>query len=404
MQKENDNNSRQYYKGWAVDWLRDTLSGGEIAWEELKKAQKAAEIPNGTLYHAAEKLGVKRIQKMPGRRKYWVLEDRTTGACDNGGEAAENPVPAVIEPVAVTLTRGEDGEPWADSREVAKKLGRDHFAVLRTIRELEFSNDFKHAHFAVFEINDLTKSSGKSTSHYLMTEAGFVVLCGKLRGEVASAIFESFINEFYRMREELHSIKHAIANDPASLIRQIIAGMDPSQRAVVEGFQDLALKAGGELAQTRVLAITYQEQLDAERAKVAELEDHKEKLAAKNRGYERFLDTGENKTIKDAAKLLEVKQKFLYAFLCGADGIPWLYRKRVSPHKWGYRPYEGIDQYIVTRESLVPGKTRRNGRPVSWTTCLITPLGLKELSTMFEVLNIRKKSMGGAQQELNLRH
>ena len=41
----------------------------------------------------------------------------------------------------------DNGEPMVDSREVAKRLDRNHFHVIDAIRNLDLSNDFKDFDF-----------------------------------------------------------------------------------------------------------------------------------------------------------------------------------------------------------------------------------------------------------------
>src|SRR3712207_5142345 len=67
----------------------------------------------------------------------------------------------------------QDGNVTADSRDVAAFFGKQHKDVLRAIRELGCSDDFKRRNFAPFKINDLT---GESISHVLMTKDGFMFL------------------------------------------------------------------------------------------------------------------------------------------------------------------------------------------------------------------------------------
>jgi phage regulator Rha-like protein len=96
-------------------------------------------------------------------------------------------LPSVSTPI-VELSSGDDGEPLADSREVAKKLKRRHDHVLQAIRGLDLSNDFKARNFRDFKINDLTKPTGESTSHVFMTEPGFMALCRSLKGSVTDPL------------------------------------------------------------------------------------------------------------------------------------------------------------------------------------------------------------------------
>lgn len=79
------------------------------------------------------------------------------------------PVDASRQPV-VTV---KDGEAMADSRDVAAFFGKRPADVLRDIRNLNCSTEFRQRNFASFKIKDLT---GESTSHVEMTKDGFTPL------------------------------------------------------------------------------------------------------------------------------------------------------------------------------------------------------------------------------------
>jgi Rha family phage regulatory protein len=72
-----------------------------------------------------------------------------------------------IDPNRQPVVEIRDGEVFADSRNVATFFRKRHADVIRSIRNLHCSEDFRRRNFASFEINDLT---GTSTSHFLMTK------------------------------------------------------------------------------------------------------------------------------------------------------------------------------------------------------------------------------------------
>jgi anti-repressor protein len=115
----------------------------------------------------------------------------------------------------ITLYKDESGEPMADSRHVAERLGRQHKHILEAIKLLDLSLDFKGRNFRPLRIKDL---AGERLSHILMTERGFMGLCRSLKGGVASEIYEAFVNEFYRMRCELEMLR---GNAPVPQLSQL---------------------------------------------------------------------------------------------------------------------------------------------------------------------------------------
>ncbi|GEP03702.1 Rha family transcriptional regulator [Methylobacterium oxalidis] len=90
-----------------------------------------------------------------------------------------------------------DGELTADSRDVAAFFGKTHFHVLRDIRNLHCSDDFRAINF------DLVKNGAGTTSHVMMRRDGFTFLVLGFDGEDAGAFRESYIAEFNRMDQAL---------------------------------------------------------------------------------------------------------------------------------------------------------------------------------------------------------
>lgn len=99
-----------------------------------------------------------------------------------------------------------EGAIFTDSRIVADEFDRDHKNVLQAIRDLECSAEFRELNFQLFEINDLTKPSGKSTDHVDMTEAGLIRLIMHFSGPKAAAKKEQFIYAFQWMKAKLQEI------------------------------------------------------------------------------------------------------------------------------------------------------------------------------------------------------
>jgi Rha family phage regulatory protein len=115
--------------------------------------------------------------------------------------AAEQPQPDPDSTLPVLVLR--NGVPMADSREVAGKFGKEHKNVLRDIRDLECSADFRRLNFELFKIKDLSKKDGESTSHVEMTRDGLAFLVMGFTGAKAARWKERYIEAFNQMESQL---------------------------------------------------------------------------------------------------------------------------------------------------------------------------------------------------------
>lgn len=96
----------------------------------------------------------------------------------------------------------KDGQLVTDNLIVAKAFEKEPARVMRDIRNLDCSQEFRVGNFAEsFYIN----KQGRKTPNMLMTQDGFVFLAMGYTGKTASEFKEKYINEFNRMREELQS-------------------------------------------------------------------------------------------------------------------------------------------------------------------------------------------------------
>jgi Rha family phage regulatory protein len=175
-----------------------------------------------------------------------------------------------------------DGKPMADSREIAATFGRQHKDVLRAYRELACSADFRQRNFAPFHSKDL---SGSTLSHVLMTKNGFAFLVLGFTGAPAAVFKEAYIERFDAMEEALRG--KAILAVPTTF------------------------------AEALQLAADNQRQVEAQAAQIAVLAPRSEALATIADGEGTFC-------IRDAAKMLQVTESGLTAYLSGND---WIYRR-----------------------------------------------------------------------------
>lgn len=180
-------------------------------------------------------------------------------------EAGRRPIVSIV-----------DGEPMADSRDVAAYFDRNHKDVLRSIATLGCSSDFRERNFAAFKIKDLT---GESTSHVMMTKDGFTFLAMGFTGMKAAGFKERFIAQFNAMEAELRARPVVdptkALNDPTTLRTLLLASAD----------REIALQGQVQEMQPQVQAL------------------------------ERIAVSDGSMCITDAAKTLQVSPKALFRYL-----------------------------------------------------------------------------------------
>lgn len=111
-------------------------------------------------------------------------------SCQSRGSA--HPAPVVFM---------KHGRVFADSREVAAVFGKNHFHVLRDIRNLIVKEpNLARTNFGAFKIKDLT---GESTSHYEMDRDGFTLLAMGFTGSRALKWKLAYIRAFNDMEARL---------------------------------------------------------------------------------------------------------------------------------------------------------------------------------------------------------
>lgn len=88
-----------------------------------------------------------------------------------------------------------------DSLTVANVFAKGHDKVLRDIRELECSEQFRLSNFGE---STYLNQQGREMPKYLMTKNGFTLLAFGYTGSVAMRFKETYIKEFDRMQDQLH--------------------------------------------------------------------------------------------------------------------------------------------------------------------------------------------------------
>lgn len=93
-----------------------------------------------------------------------------------------------------------------DSRYVAECFEKEHKNVIRDIRELDCSDEFRLLNF---EPSSYKNQQGKKQPCYCMTRDGFVFLVMGYRGKKAAHFKEMYIRRFNEMEEHIKSLVSA---------------------------------------------------------------------------------------------------------------------------------------------------------------------------------------------------
>lgn len=109
----------------------------------------------------------------------------------------ERPAQSITE-----LVKVKDGHAVTTSRKVAKAFGKNHFDVLRDIRNLGCSETFGQSNFA---LSSYQNKQGKEQPEYRMTKDGFVILAMGYTGERAMHFKELYIERFNEMERRLRN-------------------------------------------------------------------------------------------------------------------------------------------------------------------------------------------------------
>jgi anti-repressor protein len=110
-----------------------------------------------------------------------------------------------------------------DSVTVSETFGKRHADVLRSIENLECSQEFIERNFALNEYQD---SIGRKLPKYLITQDGFSFLVMGYTGKEAARFKEMYIGEFNRMREELNKPQFQLPQTWAETLRLLADEME----------------------------------------------------------------------------------------------------------------------------------------------------------------------------------
>ncbi len=105
----------------------------------------------------------------------------------------------------------EHGKNVTTSLIVANVFGKRHSDVLRDIRNLNCSEDFRKRNFALIENQEVSHSPIISNNYFEITEDGFAFLGMGYTGEKAGKLKEEFLSAFNHIRALINSEDYILA-------------------------------------------------------------------------------------------------------------------------------------------------------------------------------------------------
>lgn len=229
------------------------------------------------------------------------------------------------------LVKIQEGQIRTDSLTVAETFSRNHADVLRDIKNLKCSKEFRLSNFAE---STYTNKQNKKQAMYTMNRDGWSFLVMGFTGKKAAAFKEKYIAAFNAMELEIKTI-------------------DP-------------MKALNDPAMMRGLLLTYTE-------KVLELESKVEEQTPKVEALDRISTSEGSSCITDTAKMLQIRPKSLFNYL---SSNRWIY-KRAGGRNWiAYQ--NKIQQGVLEHKITVV--TRGDGSEKSTEQVRVTPKGITKLA------------------------
>lgn len=162
-------------------------------------------------------------------------------------QTLENPViqvsgTATVEPSVevANLCEIKDGQVVTTSLRVAEIFSKEHNHVLRAIRELDCSDDFRASNFGQsFRIRQLPNGMGeRQDPYYLITRDGFVFLVMGFTGKTAAKFKEAYIRAFNVMEERLRRMQQPAQTfaDAPRLVHEHLERMEAEDAPIVESY------------------------------------------------------------------------------------------------------------------------------------------------------------------------
>ena len=102
------------------------------------------------------------------------------------------------------LVKGEDKGVLTSSIKVAEVFGKQHRDVLRAVKSLDISEDFRERNFALSKIDYQNGNIKKQLPMYYITRDGFMFLVMGFTGKMAARWKEAYIKAFNEMEKILN--------------------------------------------------------------------------------------------------------------------------------------------------------------------------------------------------------
>lgn len=149
-----------------------------------------------------------------------------------------------------------DGKYYADSREVAEKIERPHYELLKSIRN--YCDFLTEGNFPVsdfFVLAEYEDSTGRKLPCYLITKKGCDMIANKLTGKKGVLFTAAYVSAFEQMKEhienhsaaQLYSTKATSAGEVASLIgtlRTVMKDQKSNPAKIAEMAEDVCHQFG----------------------------------------------------------------------------------------------------------------------------------------------------------------
>jgi len=116
-----------------------------------------------------------------------------------------------------TMKFGREERAVCTSLDVAETFGKSHDHVLRDVRELNCSSEFRRSNFGE---SSYTNSQNKKQPMIIMTRDGFTLLVMGYTGDLAMKFKEGYIKQFNAMEKEIHG--RLIEREKGIAVRQAL--------------------------------------------------------------------------------------------------------------------------------------------------------------------------------------
>jgi len=145
-----------------------------------------------------------------------------------------------------------------DSLIVAETFGKTHDKVLRDIREIGCSYEFRLSNFGE---SSYTNLQGREMPKYLITQDGFTLLAMGYTGKKAMEFKENYIKAFRKMEEEL-KLKPKILSEREQLIASMKITLETAQE--LDGVKEEVKEIRGMVEEQ--ITLDHKQQRDVQKA------------------------------------------------------------------------------------------------------------------------------------------